>query len=139
MVDVRDLHDALDRTRHRPGPGHAALTAVLEEHRLMGTQLTRSVLEDRFLVLCARHGLPRPRTNLHVGPHEVDACWPARRLAVELDGWARHKDRVAFQRDRTKANDLQRAGWRVLRFTHDDVVRRPAATAAAIEALLADA
>jgi predicted transcriptional regulator of viral defense system len=32
-VDVRDLHETLTRTRHRPGPGHARLTAVLEEHR----------------------------------------------------------------------------------------------------------
>ena len=35
-----------------PGPGHAELSAVLEEHRRRGTQLTRSILEDRFLELC---------------------------------------------------------------------------------------
>lgn len=139
VVDVHELRAAMWRTRTRKGPGHAKLTAVLEEHRLKGTQLTRSILEARFLTLCDRHGIPRPRTNFHIGPHEVDACWPDRRLAVELDGWQRHKDRVAFQRDRTKGNDLQRAGWRLLRFTHDDVVRRPADTAAALNALLADA
>jgi very-short-patch-repair endonuclease len=138
-VDVHDLHDAMDRTRNRPGPGHATLTAVLREHRRRGTQLTRSVLEDRFLKLCDRHGLPHPHTNFHVGAHEVDACWPAHRLAVELDGWERHKDRQAFQDDRTKANALTRMGYRVLRFTHDDVVRRATHTAATIDAFLTGA
>jgi hypothetical protein len=138
-VDVHDLREAMDRTRNRPGSGHAALRAVLEEHRRRGTQLTRSVLEDRFIALCDCHDLPRPRTNFHIGAHEVDAVWPACRLAVELDGWARHNDRHAFQHDRTKANALTRAGWHVLRFTHDDVVRRPAQTAAAINGFLAEA
>lgn len=138
-VHVGDLRDAMARTRHRPSPGHARLTAVLEEHGKRSIQLTRSILEDRFLTLCDRHGLPRPRTNAYVGPHEVDACWPAHRLAVELDGWERHKDRVAFQRDRDKSNALARAGWRVLRFTHDDVVRRAAQTAATIGAFVVDA
>lgn len=139
VVDVRDLHAAMERTRHRPGPGHAKLKAVLEEHRRRGTQLTRSVLEDRFLRLCEAHGLPRPRTNFHVGDLEVDACWPAARLAVELDGWERHKDRIAFQRDREKGNALTEAGWQLLRFTHDDVVRRSGEIATRIRRLLTDA
>lgn len=138
-VDLRDLRDAMARTRHRPGPGHARLTAVLEEHRHRGTQLTRSNLEDRLLALCERHGISRPHANFHVEGTEVDACWPAHRLAVELDGWERHKDRDAFQRDRTKGNALMRAGWCVLRFTHDDIVRRPAETASTLGAFLADA
>lgn len=139
VVDVRAIREAMQRVRTRKGCGHAALDAVLEEHRRRSTQLTRSVLEDRFLALCDAHGLPRPRTNVHVGDLEVDACWPDRRLAVELDGWERHKDRQAFQRDRAKGNGLTRAGWRVLRFTHDDVARRPAQTAALIAGLLAGA
>lgn len=136
---LRELEAAMRRTRTRRGRSHAALERALAERRQRGTQLTRSVLEDRFLRLCEVHGLPRPRANFHIDGVEVDACWPARRLVVELDGWARHRDRHAFQRDRTEANELTRAGWRVLRFTHDDVVRRPAPTAATINAFLADA
>jgi very-short-patch-repair endonuclease len=135
-VDAHELEAAMARARHRPGPGHARLTAVLEEHQRRGVQLTRSVLEDRFMALCERHGLPRPRTNFHVDGLEVDACWPTHRLAVELDGWDRHRDRQAFQRDRDKGNALVRAGWQLLRFTHDDVVRRPAASAAQVEHFL---
>ncbi|HEU4701089.1 MAG TPA: DUF559 domain-containing protein [Conexibacter sp.] len=139
VVDVGKLRAIMHRTRTRHGRGHARLTAVLDEHRRRGVQLTRSVLEDRFLKLCDRHGLPRPQMNFHVEGHEVDACWPTHRLAVELDGWGRHKDRFAFQRDRTKGNAIQQAGWRLLRFTHDDVVRRPGESAAAIGALLVEA
>jgi len=136
VADLGAIQDAMRRTRNRPGPGHANLRAVLEEHRKRGTQLTRSILEDRFVALLAAHDLPRALTNAHVGSHEVDAFWPHRRLVVELDGWARHKDRHAFQSDREKGNALARAGYTVLRFTHDDVVRRPADVAAGIRALL---
>lgn len=138
-LDMRQIEAIRARARHRPGPGHATLTAVLEQYRRRGTQLTRSVLEDRFVALCETYGLPRPRMNAHVDGVEVDALWADRRLAVELDGWDRHKGRRAFQDDRTKANALTRAGCRVLRFTHDDVVHRAAETAATIDALLAGA
>lgn len=138
-VDAHDVEDALSRTRNRPGSGHATLRAVLEEHRDRGLQLTRSVLEDRFLALLAAHGLPRPATNARVGPFEVDAFWPARRLVVELDGWQHHHDRVAFQRDRDKGNALIELGCTVLRFTHDDVARDPVKIAAQLRALLKDA
>lgn len=139
VVDIGELRDAMDRTRTRHGRSHTVLRAVLAEHRRRGIQLTRSILEDRFLKLCKRHGLPQPRTNFHIGAHEVDACWPARRLAVELDGWERHKDRHAFQHDREKGNAVARAGYHLLRFTHDDVVRRAAATATTINAFLTGA
>jgi predicted transcriptional regulator of viral defense system len=136
VVDVRDIHAAMDRTSNRPGPGYAALEAVLAEHRRRGTQLTRSVLEERFVALCDRHGLPPPRTNFYIVGMEVDACWPTHRLAVELDGWDRHKDRHAFQHDRQKGNAITHAGYRLLRFTHDDIVNRPTATAAQIAGFL---
>ncbi len=139
VADLRAIEAVMDRTRNRPGSGHANLRAILEEHRRHGTQMTRSVLEERFVALCKRHGLPRPRTNFHIGAHEVDACWPAHPLAVELDGWERHKDRRAFQHDRTKGNAITHAGYHLLRFTHDDVVRRQANTAATINAFLAGA
>ncbi len=139
VVDVRELREAMRRVRTRKGSGHAVLDAVLLERRRRGTQLTRSVLEDRFLALCKRHGLPRPRMNTHVEGMEVDALWPGHRLAVELDGWARHKDRHAFQRDRDKGNTLTQAGYRVLRFTHDDVVRRPGEIAARVATFLVGA
>lgn len=138
-ADLHEIEDAMRRTRHRPGNGHRALRAVLDEHRRLGTQLTRSVLEDRFLALLDAHHVPRPLTNVHLHGIEVDACWPAARLVVELDGYAHHSDRRAFQRDRDKGNALTDAGFTVLRHTHDDVVRRPRQVAERIRRRLAEA
>jgi very-short-patch-repair endonuclease len=136
-LDVAAIEAALERVRNRPGEGHAAMRAALDELRARGTQLTRSVLEDRFLALLDARGLPRPLTNVMIEGLDVDAAWPAQRLVAELDGWAHHHDRGAFQRDRERANVLLDAGWRVARWTHDDVVRRPAAVAARLAGLLA--
>lgn len=137
VADVRAIEDLLRRTRGRNGPGHANLTAVLAEHRQRGTQLTRSELEDRFLALLCAHRLPRPETNVHVEGIEVDALWRPERLIVELDGWAFHRGRRAFERDRDRSNRLVAAGYTVLRFTHDAVVRRPAEVAAHVLRALA--
>src|SRR5207237_456760 len=102
--------------------------AALAELERTGTSVTRSPLEDRFLSLLDARGLPRPSANAWTAAMEVDACWPRARLVVELDGWGTHHTRQAFQRDRTRSNDLQAEGWTVLRFTHADVVHRPADT-----------
>lgn len=133
MFDLRELERALARTTGRHGPGHAGLRRAIATVAKHGPTFTRSELEARFLALLDAHELPRPRINAPVGgAYEVDALWPEQRVAVELDGWEHHKDRRAFQHDRTKANDLVQAGYHVLRFTYDDVVERPRETAARI-------
>ncbi|MFC4455303.1 DEAD/DEAH box helicase family protein [Deinococcus sonorensis] len=43
------------------------------------------------------------------------------RLAIELDGYAYHSDRHAFTHDRFRQNDLQKAGYLVVRFSYDAV------------------
>jgi predicted transcriptional regulator of viral defense system len=131
-LDVREIEAVLGRTRTRNGGGHAAMRRALTELARAGTTVTRSWMEDRFLSLLDAHGLPRPLTNQWTNAMEVDACWPQARLVVELDGWDAHRTRQAFQRDRIRSNDLQAEGWSVLRFTHADVVHRPADTAARV-------
>ena len=135
-LDVRAIEAVLARTRGRNGTGHARIKAALAELARTGTTVSRSRLEDRFLALLDAHGLPRPSANAWTLGMEVDAAWPAARLAIELDGWDSHKTRDAFQRDRTRSNDLQAEGWTVLRFTHADVVHRPDETAARVGRLL---
>jgi very-short-patch-repair endonuclease len=60
-------------------------------------------------------GLPRPASNARVGRHEVDLLWREQRLAVEVDGFAYHGTREAFERDRRRDADLQTRGYRVMR------------------------
>jgi very-short-patch-repair endonuclease len=67
----------------------------------------------------------------------IDLAWPEEMIAIEVDGYGEHSKRDAFQRDRTKQNDLIAAGWTVLRFTWRDLVDRPQSVVIAIDALLA--
>ena len=125
-LDVQAIERALQRTRGRRGPGHRAMRAALAELEAIATSLTRSSLEAAFLKLTDEAGLPRPRTNADIESLNVDALWQDHRLVVELDGWQTHHTRHAFQQDRTRDVTLLRAGYRVARFTHADVVHKPA-------------
>jgi very-short-patch-repair endonuclease len=97
--------------------GNTAIRRVLATHAAMGETVTRSRLERRFLALVDAHALPRPRMN-RTGDHgELDATWEDARLVVELDGYATHGTRRAFEDDRARDRALQVAGWRVVRIT----------------------
>jgi very-short-patch-repair endonuclease len=80
---------------------------------------TRSGFEDDFRAFCRRFGLPRPRVNVRVAGHEVDALFAAQRLIVETDGWSFHRDRRTFESDRDRDADTLAAGFRTLRITWD--------------------
>lgn len=125
------------RVEGRRDAGAKALRVALAEHARLATSLTLSELEDRFLALLDAEKLQRPLTNHPIDGMKVDACWPTQRLVVELDGWAHHRDRGAFQQDRCRDVRLVRAGWTVLRFTHADVVDRPRRVAQSLRELLA--
>ena len=125
---------ALDATleAHRGRPGAPLLKAVLSRHTI-GSTLTRSELEERFLRFCDERGLPRPRVNETIAGLEVDFHGPRRRLVVEVDGWAFHRTRAAFERDRRRDALLAAAGVRVLRFTHHQLTATPDDVARALQ------
>ncbi|CAA9536986.1 MAG: hypothetical protein AVDCRST_MAG30-4328 [uncultured Solirubrobacteraceae bacterium] len=102
-----------------------------------GPAPTRSEAERRLLALIAKARLPRPRTNVRLAGHEVDAHWPDQRLVVEVDGYAFHGTRAAFERDRARDADLLAAGQRVLRVTWRQITDQPEALAARLGAALA--
>ncbi|HEX9708621.1 MAG TPA: DUF559 domain-containing protein [Candidatus Thermoplasmatota archaeon] len=87
-----------------------------------GPALTRTAAEATFLELVRRGGLPRPAANVVVEGLEVDFLWRERRLAVEIDGYAHHGGRAAFERDRRRDAALIAAGFRVVRFTWRQLV-----------------
>jgi hypothetical protein len=98
---------------------------------------TGSPLEDRFASLCEEHSLPPPSTNVLLLGCEVDALWPRKRLVVELDGFAFHRHRAAFERDRARDAGFLAAGFAVLRLTHRRLLEEPEAVAAQLRGLLA--
>lgn len=87
--------------------------------------------------LLRRAGIEGWRVGCRSLGYEIDVAFPARRLAVEVDGWAWHSGVDRFRWDRQRQNALVNAGWRVLRFTWHDLTARPEAVIAEIRAALA--
>ena len=78
----------------------------------------------------------RPNGFAAEGDYLIDVAFPAAMLAVEIDGFAYHRDATAFQHDRTRRNTLIAKGWTVLNFTWSDLVERPDYVISSIEAAL---
>ena len=123
LVEVSELLGALSAARGRGAARLRAVAAAVDPS-------SGSVLESLLRLLLRGAGL-EPLTQFTVLDARgrfvarVDFCWPAARLVVEADGFAFHADRAAYRRDRERLNDLERSGWRVLRFTWEDVLHRP--------------
>ena len=138
LYDGTAIAEVLSRSNgHR---GRAALTRATAQE----PKLTRSELEANFLELVRQAGLPEPQSNLPLIAHdhprlEPDFYWPTCRLVVETDGWETHRTRSAFKRDRRRDAALVAAGWRVMRFTYDDVAYDGATVARRLRAVAARA
>lgn len=114
VLDVAAIDAGLRRACGRRGGGDDRLRGVLARHH--GPVLLRSELERRFRTLLAAHALPAAEHNVRVAGWEVDACWPAARLVVELDSRRYHDTLAARARDARKQQELEEAGWTVLRY-----------------------
>jgi hypothetical protein len=115
------------------------IRAILAAQRV-GAEVTRSELEERFIVFLERHGLPRPEVNVGLAVHgtwlEVDCLWRSSRLIVELDGRAAHEPAAAFERDRARDRALAAAGFQAIRITWRHLHDEPEAVAADLRRLL---
>ena len=134
LVSHATLRDQVERTR-----GRRAAT-VLAAQLTAGSARTRSELEDRALDLFWHHGLPRPRTNVHIRGIEVDFLFAEASLVVEVDGDRYHGTAFARRNDADKQARLEAAGYRVIRLTWHQVTEREAETVTRLKrALIAPA
>lgn len=53
----------------------------------------------------------------------VDLLWPEGMMVVEIDGYRSHREIAEFTSDRDRDYRLMISGYRVLRLTHDEVMR----------------
>lgn len=83
----------------------------------------QSVLESGMRVLLLQAGLGPVESQVHIDRvgwvDLVVQGW----LAIEVDGYAVHRDR--FSEDRRRDAELTRLGYVVLRFTYQQVLRQP--------------
>lgn len=133
LVDDRQLTEALQRCPGRTGRGR--LRALLEAER--GPAVTRSEAERRLQALVERSELPWPQFNQWLHGHLVDAVWPEHRLVVEVDGYAVHGQRRAFESDRRRDQRLAAAGYTVIRVTWRQLRDEPMAVVARLAQALA--
>jgi len=133
LLDFAELHRLLACYPHRPGS--PSLQATLSRY-VVGSAETRSVLEELVLELCDRHGLPRPEVSCSIEGRLRDFHWPGSRLVVEADSYAWHRSPSALNDDRERDVELVLAGYRTLRFTWEQVTRRPGYVRRALRAAL---
>jgi very-short-patch-repair endonuclease len=124
LLPAGALEAAIERAN---GRRTRVLRALIARERRART-ITRSELEECFLALVRRAGLPEPEVNARLAGYEVDFLWRSRRRVIEVDGYAYHSTRQATTRDRRKDDDLEAAGYRVTRFTADQVLHDPCDT-----------
>jgi very-short-patch-repair endonuclease len=116
----------LERRLQRPLPGNGTLRRVI---RTLATG-AEAESERRLHRLLHAHGITGWTANHQVRAAGVlvarlDVAFVSARIAIEVDGFAYHRDRDRFQRDRTRQNELVNLGWTVLRFTWQDITADP--------------
>ncbi len=100
---------------------------------------TRKEAERRLRLLLRRAGLGPTATNTEVHGFEVDVLFAPRKLILEMDGYASHRTRRAFERDRRRDAILTAAGYRTIRLTWRQIDEQPEHVIATIAAALARA
>ena len=127
--------DLIERYPGRPG---VVLLGRLMEGDAVG--ITRNELEEAFLALIDRYGLPRPRMNAHLAVrdrfYEVDCLWEDRKVAIELDGGGAHGTRRAFEKDRERDRILTAEAWTTARITWHQIHDTPAEVASDLHLIL---
>jgi very-short-patch-repair endonuclease len=124
LVRFTDLAAYADRHAGRPGAGRlrGRLTQV--------DALAESPMETRLRLLLGDAGLPPAASQYRVVDRagrfvgRVDLAYPEWRVAIEYEG-DHHREQRQFRRDVARLNALREAGWLVVRFTADDVLRHP--------------
>jgi very-short-patch-repair endonuclease len=123
-LDAEALRRAAARSSGRRGRVSPA--------RLLGDdELRARANPERVLRRLARAaGLAAPLVNRGVRGRVRDFAWREQRLVVAVDGHAVHAPRGAREVDHARDAELALAGWRVLRFTADQLEHEPAVTVA---------
>lgn len=132
---LREITSALTATPYRAG-NKVRRTVVDRTTTIPWSELER-MLHDLFDNAGIRGWTANEPLVLEGERFHPDARFDAERLVVEADGFTFHSDRHTFIHDRRRQNRLVLAGWRILRFTWDDLTTRPQEVAAEVKAALA--
>ncbi|MDQ6852240.1 MAG: endonuclease domain-containing protein [Actinomycetota bacterium] len=137
LLDIAAVWRRLDQLGELR-PGARAVRDVLDS-RVAGECPTESVLENRFRQVLRSAGVPLPAPQVEVRAGStiiarIDFAYPELKVGFELDGAAYHASEEARRRDRSRDNRLGTVGWRILRFTWEDLRDRSDAVIASVDA-----
>ena len=119
------------------GAGAAAVRRVLAQADARAANPFESVLR----ALCIEEGVevvPQQAIDLGTGTVHPDLVGVIRRLVLEADSWSFHATRKAHKRDCVRYNLLTIHGWRVLRFTWEQVMHDQAYVRWVLRLLVSD-
>ncbi|MFL6078216.1 MAG: DUF559 domain-containing protein [Mycobacteriales bacterium] len=120
--------------------GAAARRRAEARFRLVDLR-SESPLETGARLLLREHGLPPPVPQYPIQLHEgtryrLDLAYPSHRLGLELDGREWHATVAATRADQAREHQLADLGWRVLRFSWEEVFECPRGVAEVVRAAL---
>jgi very-short-patch-repair endonuclease len=129
LVRVPLVQRLVDERGTQGRRGASVLAQLLFERR--GDYVpTESRLEDLFVALVKKAGLPKPRRQVPLANErgvifaEVDFAYERERIAIWLDGVAYHGDVATWRYDLDQTQEAVRLGWRTVRFTWEMVTKR---------------
>ena len=132
LLDLEALHAVIERNRGHHGAKRLRYALAIYQP----APFTRSDFERRFVDHLVASGLPRPATGWNEVGFEIDVYWPELRFGIELDSFATHGTRDAFERDHDRDLDFAMAGIETIRVSEVQFRREPDWIAAKIAQLL---
>ncbi|MGH3742289.1 MAG: DUF559 domain-containing protein [Micromonosporaceae bacterium] len=132
LCDRADLRAVVKACRRWPGNRKASRVAEFADPR------SESPLESISRAAFHEHDLPSPEPQVWITPYErVDFLWSAERVIGEADGMGKYATLDDVRREKERQELLERLGYRVVRWTWQEVFRRPDAVAEWVRMALA--
>lgn len=106
----------------------------------MASPLAESPLESLTRLVIAEAGLPAPELQVWIDTgarsYRVDGLWRDRGVVLEADGMLKYRTPADLVEEKRRQEDLERAGYRVVRVTWDDIWQHPEHTVTRIRTAL---
>jgi very-short-patch-repair endonuclease len=121
-VCLEDLHECYERVGRWRG---RKLFKPIKENLLYRPMHSKaeSGLERRIEKIVQSPDLPAPKPQYPVRAngsyYRLDFAYPKFKIAIEVDGFANHRERTSFVNDRRRINNLLVAGWKIIHFTSE--------------------
>jgi hypothetical protein len=137
MMDLEQF-ELMTRRLARRGKGGSRHARDFLEIRA-GSDRQATVLERKGRQVLSNGGLPEPIPQFPIpwATHRrFDDAYPDGKIAIEWDSRAWHEQRAAMAADRRRDREAAAHGWVVLRFTWDEITKRPHEIVTAVTTLL---